>query len=204
MAIADRPDMPWPDPTEPGLRAQEAGGRLINCCLDPLSKTGPAGRIYRRAPGLNAFGTSARSGYRGSIEVNGVLFSAFNGQLEKWTSAGGASTNVRALNGTKKGIFARNNAATPDKVFVDPDGNIATFTPTSVTNSYPDADLPAVNSTFSLNGYLLFTTGSGRAYSTDLYKTAVNSLSFGAAEGKHSSLMRPHSISGSHLQICTL
>jgi len=23
--------------------------------LDPLSKTGPAGRIYRRAPGLNAF-----------------------------------------------------------------------------------------------------------------------------------------------------
>src|SRR6266853_6488447 len=97
MALRDKTDIPWPISTAPGLRAQESGGRLINCYLDRLSNTGPAGRIYRRAHGLNAFGTSARSGYRCSIEVNGVLFSAINGQLEKWTSAGGASTNVGAL-----------------------------------------------------------------------------------------------------------
>ncbi len=196
MALRDKTDIPWPISTAPGLRAQESGGRLINCYIDPLSKTGPAGRIYRRAPGLNAFGTSSRSGYRGSIEVNGVLFSAFNGQLEKWTSAGGASTNVGALNGTKKGFFARNNAATPDKVFVDPDGNIATFTPTSVTNSYPDADLPAVNAVCSIDGYLVFTTGSGRAYATNLNTIAVDPLSFGAAEGKPDALTRPIPWSG--------
>jgi hypothetical protein len=73
---------------------------------------------------------------------------------------------------------------------VDPDGNIATFTPTAVTNSYPDADLPAVNSVCSMDGFLVFTTGNGRAYATDLNTTAVNALSFGAAEGKPDALTR--------------
>ena len=190
MPLRDHANIPFPLSTNPGLRAQESGGRLINCYVDQLSKTAPSKVIYRRAPGLSSFGTTSRSGYRGSIEINGVLFSAFSGQLEKWTSSGGASTNVGALNGTKKGFFARNNAATPDKVFVDPDGNIATFTPTSVTNSYPDADLPAVNSVCSIDGYLVFTTGSGKAYATDLNTTAVNALSFGSAEGKPDALTR--------------
>jgi hypothetical protein len=191
MALRDKSPIPFPLSTNPGLRPQESGGRLINCYVDQLSKTAPAGVIYRRAPGLNSFGTSARSGYRGSIEVNSVLYSAFSGQMEKWTSAGGASVNVGALNGTKKGFFARNNAATPDKIFVDPDGNIATFTPTSVTNSYPDADLPAVNAVCAADGYLVFTTGNGRAYATNLNSTAVDPLSFGAAEGKPDALTRP-------------
>ena len=190
MPLRDKAAIPFPLSTNPGLRAQESGGRLINCYVDQLSKTAPGKVIFRRAPGLASFGTSSRSGFRGSIEINGVLYGAFNGQLEKWTSAGGASTNVGALNGSKKGFFARNNAATPDKVFVDPDGNIATFTPTSVTNSYPDADLPAVNSVCSIDGYLVFTTGNGRAYATDLNTTAVNALSFGAAEGKPDALTR--------------
>ena len=190
MALRDKAEIPFPVSTSPGLRPQESGGRLINCYVDQLSKSSPSERIWRRAPGLKSFGTSSRTGYRGSIEVGGVLYSAFSGQMEKWTSAGGASTNVGALNGTKKGFFARNNAATPDKVFVDPDGNIATFTPTSVTNSYPDADLPAVNSVCMIDGYLVFTTGNGRAYATDLNTTAVNALSFGAAEGKPDALTR--------------
>jgi hypothetical protein len=113
-----------------------------------------------------------------------VLYAAYSGKLEKWTSAGGASVNVGNLNGTKRGFFAANNNTTPDKVFVDPDGNIATFTPTAVTNSWPDADLPAVNSVDFLDGYLVFTTGDGRAFATDLNSTSVNALSFGKAEAK--------------------
>jgi hypothetical protein len=97
--------------------------------------------------------------------VAGVLYAAFSGKLEKWTSAGGASTNVGNLNGTKKGFFASNNAATPDKVFVDPDGNIATFTTTTVTNSF-DADLPSSNSVTQIDGYFIFTTGSGQIWAT--------------------------------------
>lgn len=192
-------EIPFPMSSNPGLRRQESGGRIINGYVDPLPITAPAARLYakapsiirRRQPGLATWGTTTRSGYRGSIEVGGVLYSAYSGQLEKWTSAGGASVNVGALNGTKKGFFARNNAATPDKVFVDPDGNIATFTPTTVTNSYPDADLPAVNACCGIDGYLVFTTGSGRAYATGLNTTAVDALSFGAAEAKPDGLTRP-------------
>jgi hypothetical protein len=188
--IKDPVVIPFPLSTAPGTRPQESAGRLINVLVEPLGKTGPARAKYMRAPGLKNFGTTARTGYRGAILVNDVLYSAFSGQLEKWSSSGGASTNVGALNGTKKGFLVANNAATPDKVFVDPDGNIATFTPSTVTNSYPDVDLPAVNSGVSINGYFVFTTGSGKAYATGLNTTAVDALSFGAAESKSDGLTR--------------
>jgi hypothetical protein len=100
------------------------------------------------------------------------------------------SVNVGTLNGTKRGFFAANNNTTPDKVFVDPDGNIAVFTPTSVTNAWPDADLPAPNSVDFLDGYLVFTIGDGRAFATDLNSTSVNALSFGKAEAKPDGLVR--------------
>lgn len=141
-------------------------------------------------PGLVNFATTARSGFRGMILVNGVLYAGFSGKLETLTSAGGASVSIGNLNGTKRGFFAANNNTTPDKVFVDPDGNIAVFTTSSVTNSYPDPDLPSCNSVDFLDGYLVFTTGDGRAFATDLNATSVNSLSFGKAEAKPDGLVR--------------
>jgi hypothetical protein len=123
------------------------------------------------------------------IEVGGVLYAAFSGQLEKFTTVGGASTNVGTLNGTKKGFFARNNAATPDKVFVDPDGNIYTFTAGATTSGF-DVDLPSPNSVTDLDGYLVFSIGDGRAFATDLNAVTVNALSFGKAESKPDGLTR--------------
>lgn len=183
-------DIPFPLSTMPGVHFQESAGRIINGYVEPLGETAPSTAIYRRAPGLRNFGTSSRTGFRGMVLVSGVLYAAFSGKLEKWTSAGGASTNVGDLTGTKKGFFAFNNAATPDKVFVDPDGTITTFTPTAVAGSYPDPDLPSVNSVCSIDGYLVFTTGSGKAYATDLNSTSVNALSFGTAESKPDGLTR--------------
>jgi hypothetical protein len=182
--------IPFPVQSAPGAKPQEAGGRIVNGYVEELGASAPGKTVIRRVPGMVNFGTSARTGFRGSTLVNGVLYAAFNGKLEKWGSAGGASVNVGNLNGTKRGFFAANNNTTPDKVFVDPDGNIATFTPTTVTNSYPDADLPAVNSVDFLDGYLVFTTGDGRAFATDLNSTNVNSLSFGKAEAKPDGLVR--------------
>jgi hypothetical protein len=72
----------------------------------------------------------------------------------------------RQLERNQEGVLRSNNAATPDKVFVDPDGNIATFTTTTVTNSF-DADLPSSNSVTQLDGYFIFTTGSGQIWATD-------------------------------------
>ena len=183
--------IPFPLSTAPGSRFQESAGRLINAYPEALGETALSRSVIRRAPGLRNFGTTARTGCRGFIEVGGVLYVAFNGQLEKFTSAGGASTTVGALNGSKKGFFARNNASNPDKWFVDPDGNISTFTPTAVTSGWPDADLPAVNATCSIDGYGVFTTGDGRAFATDLNSTSVNALSFGRAEAKPDGLTRP-------------
>lgn len=182
--------IPFPVQTSPGARLQESGGRVINGYVDELGAQAPNKTVIRRGPGLLNFGTSARSGFRGAIVVNNVLYGAFSGQLEKWTNAGGASVNVGALLGTKRGFLAANNNTTPDKVFVDPDGNIATFTPTAVTSGWPDADLPSVNSVDFLDGYLVFTTGDGRAFATDLNSTSVNSLSFGKAEAKPDGLVR--------------
>lgn len=182
--------IPVPLSTAPGSKFQESAGRLINGYADPLGATAASAVVIRRVPGLSNFGTTTRSGFRGAIEVGGVLYCGFGTKLEKFSSSGGASTNVGNLNGTDKGFFARNNAATPDKWFVDPDGNIAVFTPTTVTNSWPDADLPAVNSTCSIDGYGVFTTGDGRAFATDLNSTAVNALSFGKAEAKPDGLVR--------------
>lgn len=182
--------IPIPFSTAPGDKPQEAGGRIVNGYVEELGANAPSKTVIRRMPGMVNFGTSARTGYRGAILVNGVLYVGFNGKLEKWTSAGGASVNVGNLNGTKRGFFAANNNTTPDKVFVDPDGNVAIFTPTTVTNSYPDADLPSPNSVDFLDGYLVFTIGDGRAFATDLNSTAVNALSFGKAEAKPDGLVR--------------
>lgn len=167
----------WTYSTSPGLKSSEGAGRLINCYAEPLGKGGRAEYTLHRVPGMIEFGTSTRTGFRGGIVIAGSLYACFSGKLEKWTSAGGASTNVGNLTGTKKGFFAFNNAATPDKVFVDPDGNIATFTPSSVTNSF-DADLPAVNSVDQYDGYFVFTTGSGQIWTTGLNAVTVDPLAF--------------------------
>lgn len=188
--------IPFPVATSPGAKPQEAGGRIINGYVEELGDKAPNKTVIRRCPGLVNFGTSAQAGYRGSILVNDVLYAAFSGKLEKWTSAGGASVNVGNLNGTARGFFAANNNTTPDKVFVDPSGNIATFTTSSVTNSYPDPDLPAVNSVDFLDGYLVFTTGDGRAFASDLNSTSINALSFGKAEAKSDGLVRGVAWSG--------
>jgi hypothetical protein len=182
--------IPFPVKTSPGDKQQESGGRILNGYVEELGDQAPNKTVIRRGPGLVNFGTSARTGYRGSILVNGVLYAAFNGKLESWSSAGGASVNVGNLNGTKRGFFAANNNTTPDKCFVDPDGNIATFTTSAVTNSWPDPNLPSVNSVDFLDGYLVFTTGDGRAFATNLNSTTVNALSFGKAEAKPDGLVR--------------
>jgi hypothetical protein len=182
--------IPIPTSTAPGSKSQESAGRLINCYAEALGATASNKFVIRRAPGLVNFGTTTQSGCRGFIEVAGVLYIGMSGKLEKLTSAGGASVNVGNMTGTVKGFFAHNNNTTPDKWFVSPAGDIAVFTPTTVTNAWPDADLPAVNSTCVIDGYGVFTTGDGRCFATDLNSTSVNALSFGKAEAKPDGLTR--------------
>ena len=58
-------EIPFPLSSNPGLRTQESGGRIINGYIDPQPKSAKATRIYRRQPGLATWGTTTRSGFRG-------------------------------------------------------------------------------------------------------------------------------------------
>lgn len=183
--------IPFPASTAPGQHPQESAGRLINCYAEPLGKTASAGARWRRSPGYTTWGTTTKSGCRGIIQIGGILYAAFYGKLEKWASAGGASTNVGDLTGTHKVFFFRNNKTpTPDQFIVDPENTAAyTFTNSSIS-PYPDADLPAVNSGCAYDGYGIFTTGSGQLWATDLNDTAVDALSYATAESNPDGLLR--------------
>lgn len=179
--------IPLPLSSSPGVRGQDGAGRLINCYATPMGEG--RGARWRSVPGMTSFLTSSQTGFRGMIEVGGVLYVAFSGQLYRGTSAGGVLTVHNTLAGTLQVFFARNNAATPNLVVVTENGAF-TITGASTITAYPDADLPQPNSVFGLDGYLVFTIGDGRAFATDLNSTSVNALSFGTAEAKSDALVR--------------
>lgn len=182
--------IPFPVSTAPGAKSQESGGRIINGYVEELGDQAPSKAVVRRMPGLLNWGTSANAGFRGAFINNGVLYVAKSGKLESYTSAGGAANFVGNLIGTKRGFFAANNNATPDKCFVDPDTNVYTFTPSTTTSGWPDPNLPAPNSVDMLDGYLVFTIADGRFFATGLNSTSVNALSFGRAQAKPGGLTR--------------
>jgi hypothetical protein len=188
-----RVEIPFPLSTSPGTNRRDGAGRVVNAYWEPSDPALGYDRILRRAPGLLAFSNAlTETGVRGVFECNGVFFAGFDGELFRCTSAGGAMTSVGLWAGTDKIFFARNNKTpTPDMVAVSPANGATTFTTSAVAGAYPDNDLPVVNAVCSIDGYLVFTTGDGRAFATELNDTAVNSLSFGRAEAKPDGLLRP-------------
>jgi hypothetical protein len=180
--------IPLPLASSPGRHNHaESGGRLVNLFCEPLADK----RFKRiRTPGLTSFLTSSESGFRGMMLVEPTLYVAFDGELMRGTSAGGAMTSHAALPGTTPVYFARNNAATPDKVVVTENGAFTIVDPNTI-NAYPDPDLPQPNAVCMLDGYFVFTIGDGRMYASDLNTTSVNALSFGTAEVKSDTPIRP-------------
>jgi hypothetical protein len=182
--------VPFPDSTSPGTHFQESAGRIINGYVEPLGAGAPSTIIYRRGPGLRNFGTTTQVGFRGAIQVLGVLYCAFTNRLVTLTSAGGAAADVGLLAGTEKGFFARNNkSGTPDIVFVNPEGVQAIVTSSSITSPI-DTDLPAPNSVCCIDGFFFFTIGDGRVFASDLNAVTINPLSFATAEAKPDGLIR--------------
>jgi hypothetical protein len=183
--------VPFPQSSSPGTHFQESGGRIINSYIEPLGGSAPSDHVYRRAPGLALFGTTTQTGFRGAIEVQGVLYSAWANRLVKHTSVGGVATDIGIVGGTSKGFFARNNkSGEPDKVFVDPDGTQFIFNVAGTITTPIDADLPAPNSVCSIDGFFVFTIGDGRVFASDLNATTINPLSFATAEAKPDGLTR--------------
>ncbi len=190
MPMRNSVPIPFPLSSSPGRLPQEGSGRLVNCFAEKLPEESGRRAVWRRAPGLKSWGTSATSTYRGGMLVGSTLYVAKSGFIERYASTGGAATSVGALSGTDRVFFAQNSKApTPDQVVVCEAGAF-TFT-TGAVASYPDPDLPAPNAVCSIDGYLVFTLGDGRCFASDLNSTAVNALSFGKAEAKPDGLTRP-------------
>jgi hypothetical protein len=174
----------------PGQNAQESGGRLINCFVESLGETGPAKFKVVRCPGLKSFGTTSDTVFRGGIQVGSLAYGAFNGNVYKFTSAGGAGTVLtNALTGSDPVIWARNNASTPDVVAVSPD-NGAFEVSTTAVSAYSDSDVGSPNSVCFLKGYFIFSYGDGSMLATSLNSTAINTLDTATAESRPDTLYR--------------
>ena len=188
--------IPFPDSTMPGTRFQESGGRIINSYIEPLGPAAPSTVIYRRAPGQLTFGTTTRSGFRGGIQVDATLYTAWNNRLVTFTNVGGAAADVGALTGTAKGFFARNVRVTagppagPDVVFVDPDGNSAVINGVTIGTLTRPTDMGAPNSVCAMDGFFVFTVSDGKVWASDNNSVNINALSFGTAENKPDGLTR--------------
>lgn len=179
--------IPFPTSSSPGERPQLGAGRLINCCYEPRGNN--AGPIWRRVPGLDAWGTTDYDTPRGFLLDGSALFAAVNGKLVRWSDSGGAATVVDDLEGTAKVYFARNNKSpTPDLVVVTENGAFS-FT-TSAVVDFVDTDLPFPVDVCFVGGYLFFAIGDGRVYASGLNAVTVNPLDYATAESKPDGLYR--------------
>lgn len=188
--MADTP-FPFPRSSTPGSRPGEGEGRYLNC----YSVTEGERSYVRPVPGLGGLTGTGKTGIRGMLDVNGVLYVVFTGSVITINQALTITTLTGNIDGADPVTLARNNrvtggASTPDIVAVRSSGGAYVLTSSSVSN-YPDADLPGtVNSAVFLEGYFLFSLPDGRFFASELNSTAVNALSFATAEARPDGLKR--------------
>ncbi len=181
---------PFAKSSTPGVRAGEGEGRYINC--EPMQE---GGRAYvRRTAGLSRLCETGKTGIRGLLDVNGVLYVVFTGSVVTVTGAT-VATLTGSIPGSDGVTLARNNrvtsgVSTPDVVAVRESGGAYVLT-SSAVSAYPDADLPATtNSVTFLEGFFLFSVVDGRVFASELNSTEINALSFATAEARSDGLRR--------------
>jgi hypothetical protein len=192
--------IPFPLTSAPGKNTHDSAGRLINCYSEPLVAGARAQNVWRRAPGLKSFKLASYSGWRGGIVVGNFLYGAFgDGNVASYASDG-TEAHLGNRSGTKKLFWARNNAATPDVVAVDPDNGAFVVTTAPAVSDYPDADVGSPNSVCFLDGYFFFTYGNGQCIASGINDTSINPLDFTTVEGNPGGLLR--AIAFSELYLC--
>lgn len=181
---------PIPKSSTPGARPGEGEGRLFNC-----NTVQEGDRTYaRRTAGLAQLVATGKTGIRGLLDVNGVLYVVWTGSVVT-VSGATVTTLTGSISGSDGVTLARNNkvtggASTPDVVAVREGGGAYVLT-SSAVSAYPDGDLPTtVNSVDFLGGYFLFSVPDGRLFASELNSTAINALSFTTAESRADGLRR--------------
>lgn len=184
--------IPFPLSSFPGANPQEGSGRLINAYAEPLGEPGkpssPAPQVWRGTAGLTQFALTAENNYRGGLQVKGLVYEAFASNVVTIDQTGAVVTVLGNMLGTKKVSIARNQAANPDVVAVDPDNGAFAWTAAGVPNA-PVAyngggNLPQPNSVAFQDGYFFFTIGDGRVFASALNALTQNALTFTTLQAK--------------------
>lgn len=180
--------IPFPLASYPGRTPQESAGRLVNAFAEPLGPGAAGAAAIKSVAGMASFANSGQDGFRGMIEVNGVVYAAFADVLVT-ISASGMVDTVGSLPGLLPVTFARNNKQPiPDIAVVTE--NTAYVVTTSTITEITDPDLPQPNSVAFLNGWFLFTIIDARMFASGLNATTINALDFAVAEAKPDGLTR--------------
>lgn len=175
----------FPTSSAPGIKPQDGSGRIINGYAVKTDQGSRAPLKWVRSAGLRKIVSdiTGNSHCRGMILVGSTLLVVMDSRVYAVTESGSvfSSSNLGALSGSDAVTIAQNNAGTPNIVVVCDAGTFNLFTGSAPT-SFADGDLPSVNSVTAINGYLVFSTGGGEIWSTDLNSVSVQSDAFTSAE----------------------
>jgi hypothetical protein len=192
-------NIPFPLSTAPGAFNQEESGRLINCYAEPLGKTEMSSKgmgtplvVWRKSPGMSLFGVATHPNFRGGLLAGATLFTAWTEKAATFISDGTETVLAGTLSGTEKVFWARNNKTpTPDVVCVAPSTGAYIVTASAVSSySDTDVDIAVPNSVGFLDGYFIFTYGSGKMQASGLNATTINPADFTTEQSKVGGLLR--------------
>jgi hypothetical protein len=207
--------IPFPTTTAPGQELAESAGRLINVYAE---QRGNQSVVWHRVPGLTILGSEDVSGtwvswsfpfeewfvvreqpsadgtFLGGVLVGSTIYARFGTKFWTVDSSGSFTALTGTAGGSDKTTFARNNASTPDIVFVCDDGPF--IISGSAKAAYPDGDIGSPNCVCFHDGYFMFGYGSGRIQASGVNSTSINSLDFTTAESNPDGVNRVWSYKG--------
>jgi hypothetical protein len=209
--------IPFPTSTAPGQKPPEGAGRLINAYAE---QSGKDGVVWHRAPGLTVLGSEGTSGtwiawsfpfeeffvvheqsvgqgiFLGGVVVATNIYARFGTSFYTVDSSGGFTALVGTVAGADKTHWARNNASTPDVIFVCDDGPFIMTTGTKVAYSSVDNDIGSPQCCCFHDGYFMFGYGTGKLQASGVNATSIGVLDFTTAESNPDGITRVWSYKG--------
>lgn len=208
--------IPFPVSTSPGQKPAEGAGRLINCYAEP--RGGDIGPVWHRAPGVKVLGSDSVSAtwrswsfpfeewfnvaqqatgdgtFLGGVLVGSTAYVRMGTRFYTLDESGALTVLTGTVTGSDKTFFARNNASTPNIVFVCDDGAF-TISGGAIA-AYSDGDVGSPNSVCFHDSYFMFTYGDGTLLASGVNGIAINPLDFTTAESNPDGLVRAWSYKG--------